>query len=241
MKKFTIILLAILPLSLLAQEEEPKERAEISLNIRGWNNSYYYTSQSTYRDSLLNPYTKYSSNFSRTFQAPIPSISFKKSNLNSWEFGLINLRISKYEEEERIDSNGTSRYIDNSGKYSSYSLDFFIAKRFGFTEKFLPEVFIQLNASNYLYKNFPLVSKKFRSRSLGLRGDLLVGAEYKLALNDWISCSAGVQYSILHFGVRQNFVDDPSRPRIQNVTNSTYGRSSYNQKMQLRLGVSLKL
>lgn len=84
-----------MPLALLGQKEEVKEKAEISLNIRGWNNSYTYTSQSTDRDSLLNPYTKYSSNFNRTFRAPIPSISFSKSNLTSWEFGLIDLRFGK--------------------------------------------------------------------------------------------------------------------------------------------------
>lgn len=230
-----------MPLALLGHKEELKEKAEISLNIRGWNNSYTYTSQSTDRDSLLNPYTKYSSNFNRTFRAPIPSISFSKSNLTSWEFGLINLRFGKSAQEERVDSNGTSRYFDNSGKSSSYSLDFFVAKRFGFTEKFLPEVFIQLNGSHYYNRNVPLIAEEFKSRSLGFRGELLVGAEYVLDINDWISCSAGVQYQFYQFGFHHYFVDDQSKPRIQNVMNNTYGTSGFNQKMQLRLGVSFKL
>ncbi|MFY0675086.1 MAG: hypothetical protein JXQ87_16915 [Bacteroidia bacterium] len=238
MKKNFLIILAILPLALFGQEYE---KPEWTLGVTAWNESIKYTSTSNYTNSSGNTFTQYSSTNYKEFSKPFPTVSFSKNRLHTWEFGIIDFSVRKHESIDKIDSATISVYKDNSGTINTLDLNYFVVRKFGFEEKFLPDVFIQFNLQKTYRKNKPLVSNEFNSRSFFFQINMILGAEYSFDLTEHIVGKAGLQIAPYRLVYNNRYTNNPSLSRYQRNTSYFYLTQVPFKAPQLRLGLSYKL
>ncbi len=236
MKKHLLIILALMPLALFAQENNEKN---LSFGLKAWNETENFSSITLINDTIVN-HTELNS---WQFSGFNPYIGFHAKKSGSWQIGLSEFYLGKKHTRDWDQFNASSKIAASNEDNESFNFNFetFGLRKIKTTKRYLPEFFIQMNLK-MAYSNFkPLVAEVFPSNYFLISNKVLFGFEYNIKLKEMLSLDLGLQLPLYTANFINSRVQNPAFSVNQQKTSQFRFNSNNSFLPQFRLGISYSL